>query len=491
MNIYTSQGILHSNNAVLVNQNKTNNRTLLKNMAVDTFNQKENIQKQVSFSGLTLFNFLYDILKPNNSDLDKEKDKTLSFGEILSIGVQQEWENEYIPPENFKSIMTPLQLTLFLKELKKDNFISTLKNQEDGIYNTDMDYMSSFSYNGRESVSDILDSAAKYANAYFEKTGKNFVFALTDNDNIEGVKYAVRHIGENPDKFKHLSFIPGVKMSFAYRVADTRCENSRVLVYGINPFSPNLNSYVDNTIEKRKNMVYEFIKNAAELYKEAHFNGEEFYSHNRINFSKDMGQPNLYWRVREYITSKSDADILGLALTPEEIYNFSEDIFSGMDTLYTGSEDFEKLCTQISDNGEDANLLIKKLFDRFSTRYDPETQEIASDSENVYLNFVNCIKQEPHRPIMALSAPYYFSHHFEKPGAKEFPNVVAFIERLRKDSDGMLVAFETVAPIYDLDKRLPQLDIDMFNDYVKENTGLKEVGGSFATIEAEFLPGVD
>lgn len=484
MNINTNQGISYIRNTKAREANGVQTNPVY-NSENDTFIKTNSSQKQVSFSGL--FSFISKILGGNNEPELNENSSSLTLGQRLSIGVKNQWGDK-IPPENFNSVMKADDIRNVLYKLSTQNYVSNSQNQLDGTYCADLDYMSSFSYNGQESVAAILDSAAKYANSYYDRTGRKFMFALTDNDSLEGLKHAMRRIGNNPEKFKYLSFIPGIKMSFAYRVSDNRCENSRILVYGINPFSPNLNDFVDSTIERRENMVCEFLNNAAELYKEAHFNGKEFYDRNNIRFSNDLGQTNLYWRVREYITSKSDADIMGMELTPEEIYKMSEDIFAGLDSVYNDSGDFDNFCRGIIGNEEDANILVRKLFDRFSTRYNPKTKEIASDSENVYRDFVHCFIHEPSRPVMALAEPYYLTHYFEKPGTKSFDNVIDFIKRLQKDSEGMLIAFETVAPLYERDNRLLQSDIDNFNFHISKSTDLKEVGGSFAQRDFEELP---
>ena len=81
---------------------------------------------------------------------------------------------------------------------------------------------------------------------------------------------------------------------------------------------------------------------------------------------------------------------------------------------------------------------------------------------------------------MALSAPFYFSHYFEESGSKTFEKVVKFIKELQENSNGMLLAFESVVPKYDLDSNLTPDIIKNFNNYMRNNTDLYEVGGSFA-----------
>ena len=43
-----------------------------------------------------------------------------------------------------------------------------------------------------------------------------------------------------------------------------------------------------------------------------------------------------------------------------------------------------------------------------------------------------------------------------------------------------MVAFESLAPNYNIDGNLTDEEIDTFNRYIRTNTTLHEVGGSFA-----------
>ena len=84
------------------------------------------------------------------------------------------------------------------------------------------------------------------------------------------------------------------------------------------------------------------------------------------------------------------------------------------------------------------------------------------------------------KPVMAIASPLYLTHYFEEENAKEFPNVVKFIEKLRLKSNGMLVAYESLAPNYQIDGNITKEEIEKFNAYLREHTDFHEVGGSFA-----------
>ncbi len=485
MYIRASQGISNKNDKFGINASERKFRTVSGiHCNNDIFTPSRKQSKQVSFGGI--FDFLFSIFGPDKPGLPDENDPSLSFAQKLSIGLNKEWGDD-IPPEDLKNVWSSKELRKYLNKVKTENFISSKKNQRNGTYNTDLDYVTSFSYNGEESIYDVLTDAAKYANELYSNTGKNFVFAVTDNDTTQGLKYAIRLIGNNPEKFRHLMFVPGVRMSFAYRVSDTQCENNSLLVYGINPFSENVDRYILNNLLKRKNMIFEFIHNVSKVYGDSHFNEREFLRKNNIYLDKDFGQANLYLRIKEYINSKSDAEISGLNLTPKEIYQFSDEIFHGVDLRYSGSENYEKYGQRIASIKDSDGFLARYLFDKYSAKYDREKDEIVSDSENIFSDFIDCMKQETPAPIMALANPYYFVPYFEQKGTKQFPNMIKFIQSLQKYSHGMIIGFESVSPLYKSDKELRKHkeSIEDFNAYIKANTTLKEVGGSFARREGE------
>jgi hypothetical protein len=410
------------------------------------------------------------------------------FAKRLSSGILNVMETE-IEPAAFKNIMRPDEIKNILPQLQQENFISTEENQENGIYSVDLDYQTSFS-SGVENVFDILTNVAEYADKYYEKTGKDFIFALTDKDNLEGVQHAVREIGLNPEKYEHVKFIPGIKMTYAHKAPNSKIgfENSEMLVYGINPFSKNLINFVDNTLYKRKNMVMGFIKKVYTLYPEFAYNVIEFAKQNTIKYKKDYGVSNLYWRAREYALTKGDTAMQGIDLVPEEIMKQADSILSNMYKVYLGSED-----SGVSAHGSDiikdeaVNHSVKKVFDDYSTHYVGD--KVVSSAENLYDDMINCLSREKEKPVLAFASPYYFSHYYETQDTQTFDKVVKFMKELQRNSKNMLIAFESIGPGYDIDNNFKPSKahmheihpkIDNFNQYIREHTKLYEVGGSFA-----------
>ena len=388
-----------------------------------------------------------------------------------------------IPPENFSCVMHPDEFKEILPTLTSEEFISSRDNKSKGIYRADLDNQTGFSINTEsEHIFDLMDSVAKYADTYNKKTGKKFIFAITDKDSLEGIQHALKVVGEEPEKFKNLRLVPAVKLTYAHeaRTSQLKYENSDMLIYGINPFSKNLTSFIDNVIQSRKQMIVDFIKQAYKLYPEFTYRVMEFAQQNGIKYRKSYGISNLYWRTREYCETKGDTAIRSIELSPEKLGQEISEIQSNLSNVLTGSRSNARKIfgtNIIKDNG-DINKKIKDVFDYYSTHYDENAEKVVSSAENVYGDMIDCLAKE--KPVLALADPYYLSHYNELHGATKFPNVVKFIKDIQSRSKGMLKAFETVAPGYSKDKALTDDEIKNFNDYIKMHTNLYEVGGSYS-----------
>lgn len=481
MNIKVSQNI------PLNNYNMKPNNTSLKKQDVisDSFQMSTKAQnKQISFTGnffKTLFHKTPDIKAHfEENEIPKEFAADISKGIKKVMGCN-------IPAKNLNNIMTPDELKELLPNLKEENFICSKQNQDLGVYNIDLDYQTSFS-TGVENVFDILDNVAEYADNYYAKTGKDFIFALTDRDSLEGLQHALRIVGSNPEQFKHVKLIPGIKMSFAHKAPTSNIgyENSDMLIYGINPFSDNIVNFVETTIKNRKEMTVNFIKKVNSLYPEFAYSVIEFSKQNNLKYKKGYGVANLYWRAREYAETKGDTEIKSIEMVPKDIIAQAEEILNELDQVYLGSDNvgFSALGSEIIKN-EDVNKSIKEVFDKYSTHYDEREGKVVSAAENLYDDMINCLSKEKEKPVLALASPYYFSHYYEGKNAETFDNVGRFLKDLCDNSNGMLMAFESVAPSYDLDSNLTQDIITNFNNYMRDNLNLYEVGGSFAKVKMQ------
>lgn len=391
-----------------------------------------------------------------------------------------------IPPQNLKSIMTPDEFRKRLPELKERNFQGTYENVQEGIYCADLDYASNYS-NGKENIFDILAKVVEVADEYYSKNpnGKKFIFALTDRDTLQSIQHVIKIVGENPEKFQNIQILPAVKLSFTHEAPESNIgfENSEMLVYGINPFSPDLKNFVDKLSNKRKEMILNFIREVNRLYPEFSYNILEFAEQNNIKYARDYTTvSNLYWRAREYAESKGDTVIRGKKIVPEKVRKEADTIIQELDKIYRGSDEksIPRYSSTLIDENSEINRDIRNVFSSFSTHEDKEDGKVTSSAESLYGEMIECLSEtEGQKPVIAISNPFYLSHYFEKRDTTTFNNVVKFIEKLQKESNGMLLAFESFAPAYRKDQYLDMSDVERFNDYMRRKTTLYEVGGDF------------
>ncbi|MGM9994278.1 MAG: hypothetical protein ACI37R_06070 [Candidatus Avigastranaerophilus sp.] len=500
----------------------TDNRVMVQNSQEDCFessrtNTNDNHSNKKSFIETVnkfiknLIKFIKTIIaqfnyKPNVVNIYEpyKNDDTDSYHKSLSEGIKNFFDLD-IPPENLKSIMTPKEFRELLPTLNTDNFIAKNKNIENGKYFIDLDYESNYSKGSRENIFDIMDNVADFADKYHAKTGKDFVFALADKDTPESAQQAIRIIGENPEKFKHVKFLPAMKISYTHEApnSDLNFENCNFLLYGINPFSYNLSNFTKNTIQKRKQMLIDFIHEIDKLYPEFSYKIKEFIKQNDMSYDKDFCISNLYWRAREY-AQKTGEETMKSTQKPigQTDINKSKKIVSEADRILfhlgqiTPLDDIIEGPDSNIDMDEELNTTIKRVFEQYSTHLD-EDGELQSSAENLFNDLISCLEMEPQKPILAFAAPYYLCQDFDTPeniAEQKFPNTVEYMKRMVADSKGMLCAFQSVVPMYTIDKDLGLDTIKDFNTYIRDNLQidskqLYEVGGSFGQYDKSALLG--
>ena len=431
-----------------------------------------------------LFASSYDLSTKTAGDSLPTRPAT-KFETSLSEGIKKYFQLN-IPAQNLSSIMQPTEIRNFITDpcKRQENYSSLPDNIQTGIYLGDLDYATNFS-NGKENVYTILDKVAKHANKYHSEKSP-FVFAITDRDSVEGVQHAVRIIGQNPDKFRNVKFVPGVKLSFAHEApySRTKYENSEMIIYGINPFDDDLVNFVKDLTKRRKDMVLNFIRDVNETYPDFAYNIIEFIEQNQLKFESDYTVSNLYWRVREYAETKGDTAMKGKEINHEEVLRDAETIMNMLERIYRGSDKKgNPRYASFLKNDSQFNEQIKGIFSKYATKQGSAPGEIESVAENTIQQIVAALEngsRENGAPTMAIGSPIYLSHYFEKENATEFKEVVKFLQKLKEETNGMMVAFESLAPNYNIDGNLTKEEIDTFNKYIRANTTLHEVGGSFA-----------
>ena len=403
------------------------------------------------------------------------------FQKDIAEGIKSGFE-EIIPPQNFENIMSPDEFEEILPTLKTENFVYDESFDENTLYSVDLDYATLFSSKTEEQIDDLLEKVENHAKKYYEKTGKKFIFAVTDKDNIYGIRQVIRTIGEEPEKYQHFKLVPAIKLSYAHEAPTSKInyENSEMLVYGINPFSENLTKFIDTTLEKRKKMPLNFIIEIDKIYPDFAYNILEFAEQNRLLFSKDYTVSNLYWRAREYAEGKGGDALKSGTKSPETLYKEVESILNSLGNPLFGFDDSAfKSSTNIDADDDNFNKTIREIFEKYSTHVDPVTGELVSASENTYKEVIDCLSKEKQKPIIAFASPFYLSHYFEDRNHDgSYQKVIDFMKKSIKNSNGMIKAFESMSPSYEIDPYITLKTIEDFNNRIRENIDLYEVGGT-------------
>ncbi len=198
---------------------------------------------------------------------------------------------------SFTSSISPQKkLIETCKNMTYENYNAAADNRAKGIFQIDLHSHSNHS-DGWANVKTILDQAAKYGDELYAKTGKPFTFALTDHDDVWGVKEALKYIESDKAKFKNVNFIPGVELSFSF-VSGNDIKSGEVLAYFIDPDSKEMKMIVENVRKNRNEMINNFIEVLGDGYNrkelERYFiDGDETFAY------------NLHYRLRNYAQIKT------------------------------------------------------------------------------------------------------------------------------------------------------------------------------------------
>lgn len=136
-------------------------------------------------------------------------------------------------PENFQTGAFP-----FNKKNKRDVFCNVLN----GKYRANL-HTHSRKSDGMMEPKDFLDMAVKYADKakHLRPDLPPFTIALTDHNDIEGVKEILSLISQNPDKYKNLKFVVGCEFMFMDKNSGFEFPAFEAVGLGFNPFDPELN----------------------------------------------------------------------------------------------------------------------------------------------------------------------------------------------------------------------------------------------------------
>lgn len=362
-----------------------------------------------------------------------------------------------INAKSLSSVMSGDKLLEILPKLEKKNYIYTQQNAANGIFKVDLHSHSKYS-DGNGLVKNILDDAADYANELYKKTKQKFIFALTDHDTVDGLKEALEIISSNPQRYKNLQFVPGIEVSFAHSSpkSSNPCEMSELLVYGVNPYSENVNKFINNIKQKRINMAKNFINEAAKHFPLTKFSFEEFSKY--YEFEKYGNLMNIHWRAHHYVQTKQAVTLYSNITNnnPESLYT---SIMRNNKGASVGSlKNNNSLPADYSENDT-----LTNIFKKFAPHF--ENNKITASSENTFEEVIDAFKDEPNI-FMAFAHPAYYAQHVDNPaeGLKYFT----------EHSNGMIKASEAFHQAYKADVKDAQIsEIQK----ITENLKLLNLGG--------------
>jgi len=154
---------------------------------------------------------------------------------------------------------------------------------------------------GLMTVEKLLNQAARYADRVFEKTGKEFVIAITDHNTFNGCVEAINIIKNSPAKFKNLKLILGIENGVLY---NGEAPNIHMISYCINPFDEGLLSLYKPQLDFIINSAKGVINNANNMFayvlKENNFR-YSFDECLRIRPSMDKAPTDVRYSMKDYL----------------------------------------------------------------------------------------------------------------------------------------------------------------------------------------------
>ena len=368
------------------------------------------------------------------------------------------WLNKDIDANSLKSVISGEELLLELQKLEKQNFVASVENIQKGIFCADL-HSHSLHSDGLANVDKILNQVVSYADDLNVKTGKKFIFSLTDHDSCEGVKEALKIISENPEKFENVKFVTGVELSFLIKADKTAnpFETSEMLVYGFNPFDEKVQNYFQNLYSKRKKMVTNYIQDLNNLFGYADFSLEEF---NKIYGKNYM--MNYQWKVHNYGQTKNAVSGLAISQNKDKSVMY-EEIMSKTDRWKKMLHNLREKNLIPASYGEDT-----RITDLCRNKYSPKwfNGKIDYASEVNFEEIAQTFGTNKNT-FGAFAHPYYITERNS--------NAQILINDLVRMSNGFIKAAESHHQAYK--SSINPNDINQFNEKIIYQNKLLELGG--------------
>lgn len=356
--------------------------------------------------------------------------------------------NKTVKADDLCCLMNRDQFLSEIKTLKKDNYILNSENVSNGMFCADLHSHSLYS-DGKIAIPELMEELSNYSKTVFEKTGKKFLFSLTDHDGIEGVQEALEIIAKDPAKFKYMNFVTGSEISYAHKstASHNPCETSELLAYCFNPFSENITNFFNNIKVVRENFVKAYIRCLKDRFPDVNYNYEEF----RNIFAPEKTMiTNIHWRVFHYgQTKKAVAELAKLKNEP--VGKLYMEIMSkaGKNKSLGSLKDKKLVPDYLCENS-----LITELHNKFKPDY---KDKVETCSEKTVEEIFNAFSQDK-GTVMGFAHPYYMTERLY--------DVKTFAGELVKKSNGLIKLTESWHQAYR--PKIPQHKIEEINKILEE-----------------------
>jgi len=154
---------------------------------------------------------------------------------------------------------------------------------------------------GLMTVAELLNQAASYADRVFERTGKEFVLAITDHNTFSGCVEAINIIKNTPSKFKHLKLALGIENGVLF---NDKSPNVHVISYCINPADEGLLSLYKPQLDFIINSAKGVINNANNMFADVLRENNFRYSFEeclKIRPSMDKAPTDVRYSMKDYL----------------------------------------------------------------------------------------------------------------------------------------------------------------------------------------------
>ena len=376
------------------------------------------------------------------------------FVKNLAVGVSA-ITGRKVNPFSLSCVMDKTEFVKEVSKLRGENYVYSPENIRKFGFLADF-HMHTNHSDGNISVGKLLDEISQYSQNLFKRTGKKFMFSITDHDSVEGVKEALVIISKNPEKFRFVKFIPGVELSFAHSSPKSKnpFEISEVLAYGIDPFK--FEGFCKKLQAKRTNMIDKMLQDIQQALPLTKFDKDELFKYFGLN--PKILIMNSHWPVFHYAQTKHALTIQASrkGVAPDILYkDVMENIGSDHKNVWHLRQN------RILDEDIDESYLIEDVRKSYAPHL--EDNEFVSFGENQFEDLISELSD--HDAVLSFAHPYFTAEKFHNP--KEILN--GFVE----SSEGLLQLSEGFHQAYPSHVNMDE--VDKVNAYLDN---LIQIGGS-------------